>query len=295
MLRQSFGRFNYYKTLLKKVNENRQLSSGEISDVLDSVQAALSTIPAIPKLQLPLLRVCGDVHGQFEDMKRIFALNGNPTRDNPYLFNGDFVDRGPNSTGCVLSLLLHKLIDPDSIFLNRGNHELPEMNAYYGFRKELKNDTLWVQFNKLFEQLPIAHIVNDDIFVVHGGLPKNFVDVHNFLSDEGIVAEFLWNDPCEKDGVHPNPRGQEVIRFGPDITKKFLAANKFNTLIRSHEMVNEGFKWSQNNQCLTVFSAPYYAGHFKNKGGVVTIKRKDDKSNSIKCTAFESHSVISKL
>jgi serine/threonine-protein phosphatase 5 len=295
MLRQSVCRFNYYKTLLKKVNENRQLSSGEISDVLDSVQSVLNTVPAIPKLNVPLLRVCGDVHGQFEDMKRIFASNGFPARDNPYLFNGDFVDRGPNSTACILTLLLHKLIDPDSMFLNRGNHELPEMNAYYGFRKELKNDTLWVQFNKVFEQLPIAHIVNDEFFVVHGGLPKEAVNVHDFNSDETIVAEFLWNDPCDKDGIHPNPRGPGVVRFGPDITHKFLKHNGLKTVIRSHEMVHEGFKWSQNNQCLTVFSAPYYAGHFKNKGGVVLIKRMADQSNTIECRAFDSHSVISKL
>ena len=52
--------------------------------------------------------VCGDVHGQYYDLLNIWTLNGYPSAENPYLFNGDFVDRGSFSVECILAFYIWK-------------------------------------------------------------------------------------------------------------------------------------------------------------------------------------------
>lgn len=50
----------------------------------------------------------------------IFELNGLPSEENPYLFNGDFVDRGSFSVECIFTLFALKLLYPKSLHLARG-------------------------------------------------------------------------------------------------------------------------------------------------------------------------------
>lgn len=58
------------------------------------------------------ITVCGDVHGQYYDLLNIFKLNGIPSEENAYLFNGDFVDRGSWSVEIILTLLMWKICLP---------------------------------------------------------------------------------------------------------------------------------------------------------------------------------------
>lgn len=101
------------------------------------------------KLEKPLLRlstpvggnltVLGDVHGQFVDVLKVFRLNGLPSKDNVYVFNGDLVDRGPQGLEIVLMLLAFKLMmKSEGLYILRGNHETARMNSQYGFEKEFR-------------------------------------------------------------------------------------------------------------------------------------------------------------
>ena len=77
--------------------------------------------------------VCGDVHGQFYDLINIFEINGYPSEKNPYLFNGDFVDRGSFSVEVIITLLAWKILYPEHFHMARGNHESKNLNKIYGY------------------------------------------------------------------------------------------------------------------------------------------------------------------
>jgi len=230
------------------------------------------------------LTVVGDVHGQYFDVLAIFKEHGLPGPDNPYIFNGDFVDRGSYSIETLLLLLAWKVACPQYVHLARGNHEAHEMNVPYGFFGETFTKygaEAYITFQDVFSALPLAHVVNKAVLVVHGGLPRSeqvnlaaieAVDrVKAGETREDIFTDLMWCDPCNQAGINRSKRGPGVVTFCPDVTERFLNENNLQLLIRSHEVKDEGFEWTHNNQCLTVFSAPNYADACDNKGAVVRL------------------------
>jgi serine/threonine-protein phosphatase 5 len=109
------------------------------------------------------ITVCGDIHGQFYDLMNIFSINGNPSRENPYLFNGDFIDRGSFAVEVIIALCAWKVLLPKHLFMSRGNHESKNLNKLYGFESEVKHKydiKTYDLFSEMFCQLPIAHCIN---------------------------------------------------------------------------------------------------------------------------------------
>ncbi|KAG5890218.1 hypothetical protein JTB14_028760 [Gonioctena quinquepunctata] len=213
--------------------------------------------------------VCGDIHGQFYDLLNIFELNGLPSNSNPYLFNGDFVDRGSFSVECIFTLFGFKLLYPNHFFMSRGNHESATMNQMYGFDGEVKfkyTSQMAELFTEVYNWLPLAHCLNEKVLVMHGGLfSRDDVTLDEIKKiernrqppEEGPMCELLWSDPQPQPGRAPSKRGVGC-QFGPDVTTKFLELNKLEYIVRSHEVKNEGYEVAHDGKCITVFSAPNY-------------------------------------
>ncbi|KPI42575.1 Serine/threonine-protein phosphatase T [Cyphellophora attinorum] len=230
------------------------------------------------------LTVCGDTHGQYFDLMELFRLNGFPTDNHMYLFNGDFVDRGSWSTEIALLLYAYKWLRPNRFFLNRGNHETDDMNKVYGFEGECKakyNEKTFKLFSESFSALPLATLIGKKYLTLHGGL---FSDDKVTLDDirkldrhkqrqpgqAGLMMEMLWTDPQPQPGRGPSKRGVG-LQFGPDVTKRFCDNNGLEAVIRSHEVRMEGYEEEHNGKCITVFSAPKYCDTTENKGAYINI------------------------
>ncbi|CAL1172849.1 unnamed protein product [Cladocopium goreaui] len=175
---------------------------------------------------------------------------GDPSPRNQYLFNGDFVDRGQFSVEVAFLLLALKVCYPRAVHLNRGNHEATRMNALYGFLRLGARDRREVQqrasaqkippvekelfrlFSDAFTHLPLCTLVNDSVFVVHGGLSSkdgvklSEIQQLNRLREpdetaDQLMLDLLWSDPMDQLGRLPSPRGGGVL-FGPDVTERSL-------------------------------------------------------------------------
>lgn len=159
------------------------------------------------------------------------------------------------------------------------------MNKLYGFYEECiqkYGPALYKNIQSVFDALPLATIINKSIFVVHGGLCsdesitlQHIQKLNRFREPMAVgpVHDLLWSDPMDDQGFKSSERcdnGQTKF-FGSDITQKFLDENKLKYLVRSHQVQNEGFSFSQNDKCITVFSAPNYLGTVGNAGAFFKI------------------------
>ncbi|KAH8075426.1 phosphoprotein phosphatase [Aureococcus anophagefferens] len=235
--------------------------------------------PMLLELTAPL-KIVGDIHGQYKDLLRLFEECGWPS-DVHYLFLGDYVDRGPSGLearrGAVLLLLCYKAKHKDTFFMLRGNHECAAINRIYGFCDECKRAfglKIWKQFNDVFNCMPVAAVVDDKIFCVHGGLSpelRTFDQIGSLrrptdVPDAGMMCDFLWADPePHTTGWAESERGVSYT-FGPDVVQKFLKQHDLDLLVRAHQVVEDGYEFFASRQLVTLFSAPNYCGEFDNAG-----------------------------
>ncbi|XP_047942406.1 serine/threonine-protein phosphatase 5 isoform X1 [Salvia hispanica] len=284
---------DFVKKMLEDFKNQKFLHKRYACQIVLQMRDLLRELPSLVDIHVPdgkHFTVCGDVHGQFYDLMNIFELNGLPSEENPYLFNGDFVDRGSFSLEVILTLFAFKCMCPSAIYLSRGNHESKSMNKIYGFEGEVRsklNDTFVELFAEVFCCLPLAHVINNKVFVVHGGLfsvdgvkLSDIRAIDRFCEppEEGLMCELLWSDPQPQLGRGPSKRGVG-LSFGGDVTKRFLEDNNLDLVVRSHEVKDEGYEIEHDGKLITVFSAPNYCDQMGNKGAFIRFEAPDLKPN----------------
>lgn len=251
--------------------------------VCDQAIALLKKTGTVVHRSAPIY-IVGDVHGSLIDLLRIFTEIGRPANVD-YLFLGDYVDRGFFSIEVITLLLIAYVLNPKKVTLLRGNHELPEINKVYGFYGELKEvyadraDQLYDKFNETFSYLPIAAVVEREMFCVHGGICPNF----NVLSQievipkpinvqkHSLIKNMLWADPSTRYPLFAESSRGESVEYGDHAVKYFYETTKMNWIIRGHQCVQHGVKLMGIKNVVTVFSSSSYSENDNNESGVLFI------------------------
>ncbi|NXW06971.1 PP2BC phosphatase, partial [Fregetta grallaria] len=235
------------------------------------------------------ITVCGDIHGQFFDLMKLFEVGGSPNNTR-YLFLGDYVDRGYFSIECVLYLWSLKINHPKTLFLLRGNHECRHLTEYFTFKQECK-----YQQCKDLNVLMCCDQVRVFIFVPAGCVCC--CSFHQPCPDFGYVfqldrfkeppafgpmCDLLWSDPSEDYGnektlehfAHNTVRGCSYFYSYPAVCE-FLQNNSLLSVIRAHEAQDAGYRMYRKSQTtgfpslITIFSAPNYLDVYNNKAAVL--------------------------
>ncbi|XP_050671394.1 serine/threonine-protein phosphatase rdgC [Leptidea sinapis] len=279
--------------------------------VAQILKEAAQTLKRLPNINVATtsissqITICGDLHGKLDDLLVIFHKNGLPSTENPYIFNGDFVDRGKKSLEVFLLLLACILAFPGGVYLNRGNHEDLIMNARYGFIREVHQkyrhnaERLLKLVENVYRWLPLATIINNRVFVVHGGISDTTdLDMVKSLEREKYVSllrppvaensapgaetidkvewkqvfDILWSDPQCIGGCVANALRGAGTYFGPDVTESFLLKNKLSFIVRSHECKPGGYEILHNGNVITIFSASNYYELGSNKGAYLKLR-----------------------
>lgn len=248
--------------------------------------------------------VLGDIHGNINDLRayeRILWPGAPACVAGSYLFLGDYVDRGDFGLECICYLLSMKVLAPRTFFLLRGNHELRSIQQAFTFFREICEKfrhqqlgiQVWETLNKVFDFMPIAATIDDQIFCAHGGIPTSALrldELYNIptpLQDpenqSSCAWEILWNDPVSSteyseyaDLLRKQPGGQQAVAnmqgylpntkrgtaffFSEEAVKRFLHLNNMTHVIRAHECVPPGYALHCNGRVITIFSSSHYCG-----------------------------------
>ncbi|KAJ1905493.1 3',5'-cyclic-nucleotide phosphodiesterase (PDEase) (3':5'-CNP) [Tieghemiomyces parasiticus] len=251
----------------------------------------LTTEPTMLELEAPIT-VCGDIHGQYYDLMKLFEVGGNPATTQ-YLFLGDYVDRGYFSIECLLYLWALKICYPGSFFLMRGNHECRHLTEYFTFKEECLHkysEEVYEACLASFCALPLACLINNQYLCIHGGLSPELHTLQDLRSvnrfreppTHGLMCDLLWSDPDQHFGrersrqffVHNEMRGCSY-HFNYAAVCDFLDRNNLLSLIRAHEAQSHGYHMYRKNRAtgfpavITIFSAPNYLDVYGNKAAIL--------------------------
>lgn len=268
--------------VIEELEKGKHIDERLLAILLEKLMEILYGEGNILPLSAPIT-ICGDIHGQLFDLLELFRTAGDPATTQ-ILFMGDYVDRGYYSMETFAYLAALKVKYPTQVYLLRGNHECRSVNHLYGFYDDCVatygHSGLWSLCNDAFDLLPVAALIENRIFSVHGGLSPNVERIEQVslihrqqeLPAQGPFSDLCWSDPDEVDGWKPNQRGAGWV-FGERPVHEFCHNNGLSLITRAHQLAAAGFQYFFDNKLITVWSAPNYMYRSGNDASVLVVNK----------------------
>lgn len=284
-----------------KIYFDKSINNLFISTALSIIEEYINIIkkePTILRLTGNFI-ILGDIHGTFIEthdlIERLIYHNILPTT-RKLLFLGDYVDKGPDSTECILYLMNLKIRFPNHVYMLRGNHEDTYQNwGISGFYQDCCSKytlNLYHAITMAYQWMSLCAIIalpkykkntldpelkgdpNKDtyIFCVHAGFGPNTKLIHtienmkkpfplSIISTDDVISELLWSD-CNPDITSFQNNTVRGIGFCYNLrhVDKFLKDNNMKFFVRGHTYYQKGFcKWEFHN-IISLHTAENYLG-----------------------------------
>ncbi|MCP9262457.1 Serine/threonine-protein phosphatase [Dirofilaria immitis] len=222
--------------LVEKSEEIKQIEydANELIEILSDIKPIIQNEPSLLEIPLPCI-IVGDIHGQYDDLQRIFMITGDKTRN-----------------GITMHRFYFSVITLIAFYLLRGNHESSFINRHYGFYQELIDrydeelgNKLWYLFNDIFDLLPIAALIHKRILCMHGGLSPHLNSLDDIrkivrpiktMEESPLVCDLLWSDPViNLTGFVKNIIRGVSVCFGEDTVLKTCEKLNLDIIVRAHQ------------------------------------------------------------
>jgi gluconate kinase len=100
-----------FEEIRVRMSRGKILGEEEVTQILDALSDILYSEENVLQLQSPIV-ICGDLHGQYEDVELLLEQATTDVRRDRFLFMGDYVDRGHHSLNTFRLLAKYKLQYP---------------------------------------------------------------------------------------------------------------------------------------------------------------------------------------
>jgi len=238
--------------------------------------------PSMLDLEAPLT-IAAYLTGRMDQLNQIFSGQGEPSFDlrRPYLFLGNYVNRGIQGSDVLVTLMAYKCQFPEKLYMLRGRHDcrqIARMSEFYEEVCRLYSRKLWRSFIDVLNHLPLCARVNGRVFCVSGGISpelrhlEQINELHRPLEvpKEGLLTDLLWSDPTDCQGWGPSDRGLSYT-FGQDVFEEFCETNHIELMVRGMQLSQHGYEYFFQQRLVNVFTCANYMGEWDNRAAVMLL------------------------